>query len=69
VHFLKIYIPNHCNRKKFVFFSCLARREREREREIGGKPIINCKNNLLTKNKNNNKCVYSTKKQNERENH
>jgi hypothetical protein len=68
--FFKNIYSNHCNRKKFVFFFLsLARREREREREIGGKPIINCKNNLLTKNKNNNKCVYSTKKQNERENH
>jgi hypothetical protein len=69
VHFLKIYIPTTATVKNLCFFSCLARREREREREkleqrgicmyISEESlIINCKNNLLTKNKNNNECVY-----------
>jgi hypothetical protein len=70
VHFFKIYTT--ATMKNLCFFSCLAQeKEREREREklelrgargiyvvyIGGKPIINCKNNLLTKNKNNNECM------------
>jgi hypothetical protein len=73
--FFKNIYSNHCNRKKFVFFFLsLARRERERERErekleqrgicmyISEESlIINCKNNLLTKNKNNNEyaCVLN----------
>jgi hypothetical protein len=71
--FLKNIHSNHCNRKKFVFFFPVLQeereREREKEREIRAKRdicmyiseeslIINCKNNLLTKNKNNNECVY-----------
>jgi hypothetical protein len=53
------------------FFLSLARREREREREreiLEESLLFICKNDLLTKNKNNNDACIK-QKQNERENH
>jgi hypothetical protein len=42
VHFLKIYIPTTATVKNLCFFFLVLQEEKEREREryIGGKPII-----------------------------
>jgi hypothetical protein len=60
--FFKNIYSNHTATVKICVFFPVLQEEKEREREryiyIGGKPIINCKNDLLTKNKNNNECVY-----------